>query len=356
VPDHGAGGRIAAPLAAASFLPDLCGVRPLFAVVMIGELLVFVLILTRAQLGIAALDELALLSLYVQCVALSAAAVLCLSRPWLSRLPESGAVAASYVLVLAVVAGVAEVAWWILHPAPDGTSLIRASHGDFVLRTLGISAIAAALILRYFYVQFHWQLQTAAEARARLLALQARIRPHFFFNCMNTIASLTRSDPRAAEQAIEDLADLFRASLADGRDLVPLRDEIALSRRYLDIERLRLGPRLAVEWNLASLPATAMIPQLTLQPLVENALYHGIEPRATGGVIRIATCAVDGDLEIVVRNPCIEGLQRHAGNRLAQDNVRQRLQAHFGARGTLRVLVADGEYVATLRVPLPPAA
>lgn len=321
---------------------------------MVSELLVFVLVLTRAQFGPAALNELALLSLYVQCVALSAAAVLCLSRPWLSRLPESVTVAASYALVLAVVAGIGEIAWWILHPAPDGVSLIRISHWDFLLRTLGISAIAAALILRYFYVQFHWQQQTAAEARARLQALQARIRPHFFFNCMNTIASLTRSDPRAAEQAVEDLADLFRASLADGRDLVPLEDEIALSRRYLNIERLRLGARLAVEWDLAFLPAGARIPQLTLQPLVENALYHGIEPRAAGGVVRISTRAAGGDLEIVVRNPCANGLQRHAGNRLAQDNVRQRLSAHFGPRGSLHATVTDSEYVATLRMPLPP--
>lgn len=336
--------------APASFLPDLCGVRALFAVVMIGELLVFVLILTRVGFRPEALPELALLSLYVQFIALSAAAILCMSRRWLCRVPETWAVILSYVLILIVVCGVCELAWWVLNPAMGTGALINLSHRDFFSRTLGISAIAAALILRYFYIQFHWHEQTAAEARARLQALQARIRPHFFFNCMNTIASLTRSDPPTAERAVEDLADLFRASLSD-RQLVTIADEFELARHYLRIEALRLGTRLNVKWQVDEVPPTVMIPQLTLQPLLENAIYHGIEPLPMGGTITLEGRVTEADIEFIIRNPHSPGLHQHAGNRLAQDNVRQRLAAHFGNRGSLTLAETEGQYEVKIRIP-----
>ena len=335
------------------FLPDLCGVRALFAVVMVSELLVFVLMLTRVGFVLAALSELALLSLYVQLISLSAAAILCMSRQWLSGLSETWAVTLSYGLILISVSVVCELAWWVLNPALGAGALINLSHQDFFWRTLGISAIAAALILRYFYIQFHWQQQTAAEARARLQALQARIRPHFFFNCMNTIASLTRSDPASAERAVEDLADLFRASLSDSRDLVTIADEFELVRRYLRIEALRLGPRLRVEWQVDGVPPSALIPQLTLQPLLENAIYHGIEPLSGGGTITVEGRAHGADIEFIIRNPYSSALHEHAGNRLAQDNVRQRLEAHFGLRGRLTIAESADQYVVRIQIPHP---
>lgn len=338
-----------------SFLPDLCGVRPLFAVVIIGELLVFILVVARAGFGDIALHELALLSLYVQWICMSAAAALCLSRGWLSRLTERAAAALSYFLVMAVVAAVCAMAWYVVYPRGGDTALIALEARDFWLRTLSISAIVAALVLRYFYVQHQWKQRTAAVATARLQALQARIRPHFLFNCMNTIASLTRSDAVRAERAIEDLADLFRASLSDARSLVPLGEEIELVKRYLAIEGLRLGPRLQVEWATDALPAEARIPQLTLQPLVENAIYHGIEPSPAGGVIRIEGVCEGDALRIDISNPVGPGSGREGGNRIAQENVRQRLAAHFGAGGRLEVgrdAAADGLYRARVSLPL----
>jgi two-component system, LytTR family, sensor histidine kinase AlgZ len=338
-----------------SFLPDLCGVRPLFAVVIIGELLVFVLVVARAGFGGVALRELALLSLYVQWIGMSAAAALCLSRGGLSRLPERWAAVLSYMLVMVAVTVVCALAWYVVYPRGREDALIELDQHDFWQRTLAISAIVAALVLRYFYVQHQWKQRTAAAAAARLQALQARIRPHFLFNCMNTIASLTRIDPLRAERAIEDLADLFRASLSDARSLVSLGDEFDLVRRYLAIEALRLGNRLQVEWEVADLPLGTRIPQLTLQPLVENAIYHGIEPAAAGGVIRIGG-AVSGELlQIEISNPVAPSGGRDGGNRLAQDNVRQRLEAHFGERGQLRINHGeriDGLYRASVSVPL----
>ena len=337
----------------ATFLPDLCGVRALFGIVIIGELIAIILTLVGSGIAPAALDQLSLISLFTQWIGLSAAAVLCLSRRWLGRLPETAAALVSYLIILLVVYLVCETAWWVVNPLTGADPLIDLERFDFLARTLGISAIVGALVLRYFYVQHHWKLRTVSEAQARLEALQARIRPHFLFNCMNTIASLTRSDPRAAERAVEDLADLFRASMGEVRTLVTFDEEFDLVRGYLNIETLRLGDRLKTEWGVEELPASARIPLLTLQPLVENAIYHGIEPLSEGGVIEISARYGDGRVEISIVNPVTSATTpHHKGNRLAQENVRQRLDAHFGARGGLEISVEDGKYRVTVTVPI----
>ena len=275
----------------AVFLPDLCGLTALFVVAVVSELVAVIVVVGGYGFGAAFIDELALMSLYTQWLGLSAAAALCLARRPLNGLDEWSIAALSYVIVLAVTYLVAELAWLVVNPLVGEGALINMSRPEFLVRTVAISAVVAALVLRYFYVQFHWKHRIASEAQARLEALQARIRPHFFFNCMNSIASLTRSNPALAERAVEDLADLFRASFADAQSPVPFADELDLVERYLSIEGLRLGERLKVEWRIADLPATACVPLLSLQPLVENAIYHGIEPARNGGCIEIAASA-----------------------------------------------------------------
>jgi two-component system sensor histidine kinase AlgZ len=338
-----------------TFLPDMCSIRALFGVVIIGELLAITLSLLAKGTGPGALDYLSLMSLFIQWIGMSAAAVLCWSRRLIGRLPDALAAAISYLLILLVVYLISEIAWWIINPLSAGVPLIRLERGDFLLRTLGISAIAAALVLRYFFVQHQWKMRIVSEAEARLEALQARIRPHFLFNCMNTIASLTRSDARAAEHAIEDLSDLFRASMAESRTLATLDEEFELVRGYLNLEAQRLGQRLQTQWDLGELPSTARIPPLTLQPLVENAIYHGIEPLREGGVIAIAAHALNGRIDISVINPVPAATSPHQhGNRLAQENVRQRLRAQFGRRGGLEIRADDGTYCVTVTVPTEP--
>ena len=156
------------------------------------------------------------------------------------------------------------------------------SRDDLLARNAGIAVIVTALVLRYFFVTHQWQKHVRAEALSRIQALQARIRPHFLFNSMNTIAALTRSDPKRAEEAVEDLADLFRATLRDSHSPLRLKEELELTRIYQRIEALRLGDRLAVRWDVGALPMRAFVPGLTVQPLLENAIYHGIEPLAGG--------------------------------------------------------------------------
>jgi two-component system sensor histidine kinase AlgZ len=189
------------------------------------------------------------------------------------------------------------------------------------------------------------------QATARVHALQARIRPHFLFNSMNTIASLTRSNPVTAEQAVQDLADLFRANLSDKRDTITLEEECEVARTYQRIEELRLGSRLQVQWKIDSLPRKALVPGLMLQPLLENAIYHGIEPQPQGGTVTVTGELSGGQITIVVRNPVGGSQSEREGNRLALANIRERLELLYGERGLVKAGRFDAEYIVTLRFP-----
>ncbi len=171
---------------------------------------------------------------------------------------------------------------------------------------------------------------------------------------MNTIASLTRSDPGQAEEAVEDLADLFRATLNDSDRLLTLKEEFELTRIYQRIERLRLGDRLRVDWQVAELPPHARIPGLTIQPLLENAIYHGIEPLDAGGTVTISGRLLGEEIEITVSNPTREstGDSGRRGHRIAIENIRERLKLSFAGRGSLDVRQTDRSYSVTLRFPV----
>ncbi len=186
-------------------------------------------------------------------------------------------------------------------------------------------------------------------------ALQSRIRPHFLFNSMNTIASLTRSNPALAEEVVEDLADLFRVSLGDVKRQSTLGKELELARQYLNIERHRLGERLRVEWDLKGLPESAMMPPLILQPLLENAVYHGIEPAAAGGAIRISGRYRRGRVNLSIRNSLPESSagSHRKGNKLALENIRQRLAGLFGMQASLLESLVEGEHQVRLVMPHP---
>jgi two-component system sensor histidine kinase AlgZ len=190
---------------------------------------------------------------------------------------------------------------------------------------------------------------------ARLQALQARIRPHFLFNSLNAVLSLIRSEPRKAERAIEDLSDLFRVFMAENRELSTLAREVALARQYLAIESLRLGGRLQVSWHTDNMPLDAAIPPLTLQPLLENAVYHGIEPFSAPGTLTINIFRVRNELHIDLRNPYLkEGGLHHAGNKMAMSNIRERLALHFDAEASLKTTVGNDYYQVHLTLPYRP--
>ena len=202
-----------------------------------------------------------------------------------------------------------------------------------------------------FYFDLRGRALSPALAEARLQALQARIRPHFLFNSINAVLSLIRQEPRRAERALEDMADLFRVLMADNRELTPLTRELELCREYLSLEELRLGDRLRVEWHIDKMPGDALIPPLVLQPLLENAVYHGIEPRTEPGVISIDIYLAREQVHAVLRNPYQHGGSHHAGNKMALANIRERLQLHFDAEASLTTRVGDEAYQVHIIMP-----
>ena len=297
--------------------------------------------------------NLAMNSLFVQWIALTCVGILCISRRFIATLSEKQAAAFSYLLILIVSFIITELAWWSLYVYPDRGNPDQKLHLLFLIRSLGISAIVGAIVLRYLYVQHQWRKNIEAAAMSRFQALQSRIRPHFLFNCMNTIASLTRKAPELAEQSVEDLADLFRASLLEPTKLYKIADEWKLCKRYLRIEGHRLGDRLNIEWDIESLPDDALLPPLSLQPLLENSIYHGIERLPDGGTINICGKYEADKLIIIFSNPIpannIE--DTHKGNKHAQDNVRQRLITIFGAESDLIIENKHQQYSVKLTLP-----
>jgi two-component system, LytTR family, sensor histidine kinase AlgZ len=335
------------------FLPSFCDVRMVFAVVVITELIAFVVALVSPEVLGDPWIDLGLISLFMQWIALTSAALLCLARKWLSRLSNTAAALISYLLVLLVTASVSEMAFWMMLQSAVLPAFNSDQHPVFLLRSLTISTVISAVVLRYLFVQHQWREQLRAETHARIQALQARIRPHFLFNSMNTIASLTRTRPEVAEEAIQDLSDLFRAALNQSHDRTTLKEELMLARRYLNIETLRLGNRLVVEWSLDQVPLDVKVPPLLLQPLLENAIYHGIEPLPEGGTVRINGRISNGKVCIEISNPLpgVAASVHNQGNRIAQENIRQRLELAFGSVAGLEVAQQDGEYRVSLGFP-----
>ena len=340
----------------AFYLPDFCTSRATLAIVLIVELTALVLTLARQSVVVDFWTDLVRTSLFLLWIGLAGAGLLCLLRRALSRLSVAAGSAAVMALITAVVVTVSLCAYLVgrSHMVIDsgGAELFPPNPSRFVFRNAWIGLIVTGLALRYFYVSHHWRRSVELRAAARVHALQARIRPHFLFNSMNTIAALTRSNPSRAEQAVTDLADLFRAALSDKRDTITLAEELDVARTYQRMEQLRLGSRLQVEWRTDALPANALVPGLMLQPLLENAIYHGIEPRAEGGTVTITGEVSAGLVTLVVRNPLDPSPGLREGNRLALANIRERLSLMYGERALMKSGRFDAEYIVTLRFPL----
>jgi two-component system sensor histidine kinase AlgZ len=350
-----AGPREARP--GAGYLPDFCQPRMVLAVVLIAELVAIVLTLARRDAVESFWLALATASLFLLWCGLVTAALLCAARRVLAQLDAPRLTIASFTIMLATTLALSEATWWLgrvtMSSFGTGTDLFPEDHLSFVLGNLGIASIISALLLRYFYVTHQWRMNVEMEARSRVAALHARIRPHFLFNSMNTIASLTRTNPEIAEQAVEDLAELFRASIGDAGLQIELREELAMARVYQRIEQLRLGSRLHVDWRVDGLPERALIPALTLQPLLENAIYHGIEPQPEGGTVTV-TGERHGDmLYLSVANPLPPGesMHRHEGNRMALANIRERLLLACGRRAKLAIDDGPDTFRVTVAFP-----
>ncbi|MFK8067713.1 MAG: sensor histidine kinase [Gammaproteobacteria bacterium] len=335
------------------FLPDFCNIRTIFVVVLIGELLAILLTLAGNNSFSNSLGYLGLTSFFILWIGLTSCAILCTTRSILLKLTQTQAGITAFLTILILTTVFSYLALELLQQDIESSYFNDINRSQFIFSNLAISSMISTLLLRYFYVQYHWQRQIKSEAESRIQALQSRIRPHFLFNSMNIIASLTRSNPVLAEKTVEDLADLFRASLTDSKNHTTWRKELKLSQQYLHIEKLRLDDRLQIDWQVDALPDDAILPALTLQPLLENAIYHGVEPLTDGGTVLIQANRAGDQLSLLIRNPISQKKEKTTkkGNQIAQQNVQQRLELFFQNKGSLNTKVFDDHYIVTISFP-----
>ncbi|MFP5418140.1 MAG: sensor histidine kinase [Gammaproteobacteria bacterium] len=320
-------------------LPNFCHMGVNLRIALTVEAALVAGVIARAADGAAFWAEFIDISALAQPALLLTLLSLCVAGQWLRRLPYR--VGVTGALTLGVAVPVVTTLW--LNPALTGA-------GAFPLVVALFSLVLGAGLLAYFNLRA--RALSPAITEARLQALQARIRPHFLFNSLNAVLSLVRTDPRRAEHALENMADLFRSLMSNANQLAPLEDEIALTRAYLELEQLRLGEdRLQVAWHIGKMPADALIPPLVIQPLVENAVYHGIEPQAEGGEISINVYRSADKVHVLVRNPIAAEASHHKGNRIALGNIRERLLLHFDLDAQLKLEPLGAVYQVHIVIP-----
>lgn len=322
---------------AATRLPDFGNLGVMLRILLAVNLLALCAALARNAELARLPREVVELAALVEPPLIAAVVLLYASGRQLGRLPH----AAVLVLVTAVSALLAALFYALFSPPGQlPAAMPRAA-------LWGAGAAAAVL----FYFDLRSRAFSPALAEARLLALTARIRPHFLFNSLNAVLGVIRSDPRRAEAALEELSDLFRVLMRENRELATLADEFALCRQYLELERLRLGDRLRVAWDVEDCPQDAQVPPLMLQPLLENAVYHGIEPCTEPATVTIRAERAGEEIRIVLSNPYHGENAHHAGNRMALDNIRERLMLFYDLEARLDTEAQEGLFRATIRLP-----
>lgn len=338
-----------------TFLPDFSSPKMVLVIFLLAELLAFLLTLAVDVSEFGFLSEFGIRSLFSLWIAFISSSALYL----LKRVFNKGKHWVSGLLAFVTIQLVTLLVCWIVIDELPAKGFLPISVNDadksiFYWRMLGISSLVSLAFLRYLYILFKWKQQVQAQAGAKLNALQARMRPHFLFNSLNSIASLTRIEPEVAEKLVEDLAELIRASMKlDQTLLVRFEDEVKLVKLYLAIEHHRLEQRLKVAWNIDEIPQDALIPPLSLQPIVENAVYYGVEPSLKGAEILIKGHKTITGITLIVRNTCPEQLQspQRKGNQLAMENLSARIAGCFAGDGRVVVRSTPDFYQVNIEIP-----
>lgn len=320
-------------------LPDFQNLGVCLRILVIVNLIALMAAIYDAKQLSGVLLTLAQQSTFVQPILLTSLALLYAAYPVLAKLPYKLALFCIAILELILT----DVTYKLGIDYLGFEPLVPVAHAML------LNLIICGILVYYFNLR-HRALSPAI-AEARLQALQARIRPHFLFNSINAVLSLLRSNPQRAETALEDMADLFRVLMADNRDLVPLAQEISLCRQYLALEKLRLDERLQIIWQIDNMPPDAMIPPLVLQPLLENAVYHGVEPLPEGGSITVNIYSNRDEVHLVLTNPYSSQAIQHSGNKMALTNIKERLALHFDAEATLTSKSQHQQYEVHIVLP-----
>ena len=322
-------------------LPDFCSAETLLRVLMLAILLSLVIPLLRTGLD-DPLMAVAPTALFIVWVALTSLMLLCLLQQRLRR--------TRLVWQVLIPAAVPVVNTALLHLAAEHFALIDGGNRMPVVLVAGLLSLIA---MHYFYLIAAWKQEMQAVARAREQALRARVRPHFLFNSMNSIAGLCRSDPAKAEQITLDLADLFRATFATGEQH-SLAEELELARTYLAIEQTRFGERLQLQWDIGDIRTVPLqVPTLVLQPLVENAIQHGVAPSSRGGRVWVRAQRQESNATVAIGNTVGERTSR--GTQTAGRDVRARLHSRFGERAGFTIDRGDDRFEVRITFPLSPS-
>lgn len=328
-------------------LPDFCSGPVIYALLIIAAITVTVMWL--APNNSHGWEGYSVGMLFAEWLAMVIGVALCKLRPLFERLPGQASYAGVWAAMVVIVAAGSVLVHWL-----DGLmqmALLRDTATVFVRNNTVIAALLGALMLRYFYLLAQWQTRLEAVSKAQVAALQARIRPHFLFNSMNTVAALVRVDPAAAERTVEDLSELFRAALGEhATQDGTLGEELGLVDRYLDIEQLRLGERLRVRRELDELPADFPLPRLLLQPLVENAVRHGIQPLREGGEVILRGEHRRDGIVIEIDNP-LASEPAPSGHGHGLDNVRRRVAYRYGPLARVNAGPDGGRFIVRLQLP-----
>lgn len=304
-------------------------------------------------------------------VLLTSLLLLWIAQPWLKRLRYWQGALATMAIVVMLTLSIYEFGISLYSPA------ISSRYFFDEARNALLSVTVCGILLLYFRLRA--KMLTRALHEARLQVLRARIRPHFLFNTINAVLGIVRAQPKRAETALEDMADLFRMAMTDARDLVPLHREIQLSKQYIALEQMRMGDRLSVDWQIHDVPENALIPPLLLQPLLENAVYHGIEPLRQGGIITVVLRLGGDGIRLSVENPHAAnnaatgdgqstddsrkiyeparstsqnvGNRQRSNNRMALLNIRERLDLLFDAEASYQVENGNDFYRVEIVLP-----
>ncbi len=330
------------------WLADFSDTMRIFTVIVVTEMMVVVYALSFLSLDMLFLNQLAVLSLLAQLIAITLILILSKIRPYLNQFTAYPGLLILLLITVVLTSLYTQFLAWVDHAL--GFGLIEDANLLNIKITLATTMTLLAL-LRYFYVQDQWAWQVNAHAKAEINALQARIKPHFLYNSLNSIASLISIDGPKAEQAVLNLSSLFRKAFSKKQTKVPLRKELEWVEEYLAIEKLRFADRLQFQSTVDTSLLDFDVPVLSLQPLIENAVLHGIEPVSKPGVIQLNINKQVSSMIITVTNPYHDQHQSQ-GSGSAVSNIKKRLQLSYDNKATLTQHQSSDLFVSQMVIPL----